>query len=41
MGPGTQIIANTIVGVPYFNYSIMGPKTPILIIKAPKLGFRV
>ena len=26
--PGALIITNTILGVPYYNYSIMGPKTP-------------
>ena len=24
---GAKIIANTILGVPYYNYSILGPKT--------------
>ena len=27
------------MGVPYNNYSTMGPKNPILIIKAPTRGF--
>ena len=33
-----RIITNTILGVPYCGYSIMGPKTPILIIRAPIVG---
>ena len=32
-----QIITNTILGVPCYNYSIMGQKNPILIVKAPIL----
>ena len=33
------ITTYTILGVPYYNYNIMPPKTnPILIIKAPILG---
>ena len=27
------------LGVPHYSYSIMGPETPILIIKASILGF--
>ena len=34
---GALIITYTILGPPSYNYSIMGPKTPILIIKAPIL----
>ena len=34
---GALIITYIILGVPYYKYSIMGPKTPILIIKAPTL----
>ena len=30
-----RIVTYTIFGVPYYNYSIMGPQNPILIIKAP------
>ena len=36
---GALIIAHTILGVPYYKYSIMGPKSPILLIKAPIVGF--
>ena len=25
---GAEIITNTILGVPYYKYNIMGPKTP-------------
>ena len=25
---GAYLITNTILGVPYYNYSILGPKTP-------------
>ena len=35
---GASIIASTILGVPYYNYSITGPKILFLIIKAPVLG---
>ena len=34
---GASITTYTIVGLPYYNYGIMGPKTPIRIMKAPKL----
>ena len=34
---GAQIITNTIVGLPYYTFSIIGPKNPILLIKAPIL----
>ena len=34
-------IANTSVGVPYYNYSIMGTQNPNLIIKALYYGFSV
>ena len=29
---GALIMTNTILGVPYYKYSIMGPQNPILII---------
>ena len=31
------VITYTILGVPYYNYSIMGPKNPFLISKAAML----
>ena len=34
---GASIITYIILGVPHYNYSIMGPQNPILIIKAPIL----
>ena len=35
-------ITYTILGLPYYSYSIYnGPQNPILIIKAPILGFSV
>ena len=30
-------IANTILGVPYYDYGYTGPQNPILIMKAPVL----
>ena len=38
VGMGALIITYTILGVPYYNCSIMGPKNPILIIEAPIVG---
>ena len=35
---GAQIITNTIARVLYYIYSIMGPKNPILVSKAPMLN---
>ena len=32
---GAFFITHTILGVPYYNYSILGPKNPIFIIRAP------
>ena len=32
-----EIITNTILGVPYYNYSIIYPPHPILSIKAPRI----
>ena len=35
---GAEIVTDTIVGVPYYDYSIInGPQNPILSIKAPIL----
>ena len=34
---GAFLIAYTILGVPYYNYSIIYPQSPILIIQAPIL----
>ena len=31
---GAEIITNTVLGLPYYNYSTMGPKAVILMIKA-------
>ena len=34
-------ISHTIFGVPHYDYSILGPKNPILFIKAPILNILV
>ena len=39
LGVGAEEITNTVLGVPYTSYSIMGTKKPILIIKAPLVWY--
>ena len=34
-GSEASIITNTVLGAPYYSYSILGPKTFILVFKAP------
>ena len=34
------MITDTMVGVPDYKYSIMGPRKPILIVKAPKVHLK-
>ena len=34
---GPKIITYTFLGAPYYNFSIMGPRSPILFMKAPYL----
>ena len=36
---GALIFTYTILGVPYYSYSIIYPPNPILIIQAPIVGF--
>ena len=38
---GPQQLPILFSGVPYYNYSIIGPPNPILIIKAPIVGLRI
>ena len=38
---GAYIITYTILRGPYYNHSIVYPPNPILIVKAPTLGFGV